>query len=91
MSQTALARHKPPCNSWVANAAWYVHHDAAAAVHDARIEAGLTQKELARLCQVSQWTITRLENPEYRGHTLSMLTRVATALGLRLRLGLVHD
>ena len=46
-----------------------------------RKEAGLSQKELARRLKTSQQQISRLESPSYEGHSLSMLRRVADALG----------
>lgn len=46
-----------------------------------RKEAGLSQKQLARKLKTSQQQISRLESPGYEGHSLSMLRRVASALG----------
>ena len=45
-----------------------------------RENAGLSQKELAKLLGTSQQQISRLESPSYEGHSLSMLRRVAEAL-----------
>ena len=50
-----------------------------------RKEAGLSQKELAQRVGTSQQQISRLESPSYEGHSLSMLRRVAEALGAKLR------
>ncbi|MBI5200850.1 MAG: helix-turn-helix transcriptional regulator [Elusimicrobia bacterium] len=50
-----------------------------------RTSAGLTQKELARRLRVSQQAIARLESVKYRGHSLSTLLRIATALKRRVR------
>jgi len=50
-----------------------------------REKAGLSQKELARKLKTSQQQISRLESPAYEGHSLSMLRRVARALGAQLR------
>ena len=50
----------------------------------ARREAGLTQKQLAELVGTTQSAIARLEDADYEGHSLSMLQRIATALGQRL-------
>ena len=41
----------------------------------------LSQKELARMLVTSQQQISRLESLGYEGHSLSMLRRVAGALG----------
>jgi transcriptional regulator with XRE-family HTH domain len=46
-----------------------------------RKESGLSQKELAKRVGTSQQQISRLESPGYEGHSLSMLRRVAEALG----------
>src|ERR1043166_2706259 len=50
-----------------------------------REKAGLSQKELARKLKTSQQQISRLESPSYEGHSLSMLRRVAQALGATVR------
>ena len=50
-----------------------------------RKEAGLSQKELARRLKTSQQQISRLESPGYEGHSLSVLRRVANALGATVR------
>jgi ribosome-binding protein aMBF1 (putative translation factor) len=54
------------------------------AIYDLREAAGLTQAELARLLDTSPSTISRLEDADYHGHSLSMLRRVADALGKRI-------
>ena len=50
-----------------------------------RQQAGLSQKDLAKLLKTSQQQISRLESPSYEGHSLSTLRRVADALHARLR------
>lgn len=50
-----------------------------------REKAGLSQKDLARKLHTSQQQISRLESPSYEGHSLSMLRRVAGALGATVR------
>ncbi len=50
-----------------------------------RRQAGLSQKELARRVRTSQQQICRLESPNYEGHSLSMLRRVARELHARIR------
>ena len=45
-----------------------------------RTEAGLTQSQLAGLVGTTQSVISRLEDSDYDGHSLSMLTRIAEAL-----------
>jgi len=51
-----------------------------------RKKAGLSQKELARRVGTSQQQISRLESPSYEGHSLSMLRRVAEALGATIHI-----
>jgi ribosome-binding protein aMBF1 (putative translation factor) len=55
-------------------------------VYDARMAAGLTQKQLAEMIGTRQSAIARLEDADYEGHSLSMLRRVAAALGCRIKL-----
>lgn len=54
-------------------------------IHDRRTAAGLTQKQLAELIGTRQSVISRLEDAEYGGHSLSMLQRVAEALEQRVQ------
>jgi ribosome-binding protein aMBF1 (putative translation factor) len=53
-----------------------------------RKQAGLSQKDLAHELKTSQQQISRLESPEYEGHSLSMLRRVADALDAELKISL---
>src|SRR5215469_11959160 len=50
-------------------------------IYDARQKAGLSQAELAERIGTKQGVISRLEDADYEGHSLSMLLRVASALG----------
>ena len=50
-----------------------------------RRQAGLSQKELARRLKTSQQQVSRLESTAYEGHSLSMLRRVAHALGAEVK------
>ncbi len=59
---------------------------AAQIILEAREAAGLTQRQLAELVGTKQPAIARLEDADYEGHTLSMLQRIADALGQRLLL-----
>jgi ribosome-binding protein aMBF1 (putative translation factor) len=54
------------------------------AIYDLREAAGLSQAELARMVGTSPSVISRLEDADYHGHSLSMLRRVADALGKRI-------
>lgn len=51
-----------------------------------RTEAGLTQSQLAELVGTTQSVISRLEDSDYDGHSLSMLHRIADALEKKLTL-----
>ena len=53
-------------------------------IHKVRTAAGLTQKQLADLIGTQQFTVARLEDADYEGHSLSMLRRIAEALNQRL-------
>jgi ribosome-binding protein aMBF1 (putative translation factor) len=53
-------------------------------IYEARTAEGLTQKELAALVGTKQPVVARLEDAAYEGHSLSMLQRIAAALGKTL-------
>ena len=55
--------------------------DIAFQIASLRKKSGLSQKELAKRVGTSQQQISRLESPSYKGHSLSMLRRVADILG----------
>ena len=56
---------------------------------EARTTANLTQQELAELIHSKQPVVARLEDADYEGHSLSMLDRIATALGKRVEISFV--
>jgi len=60
--------------------------DVAMQIAALRKQAGLSQKDLARILKTSQQQVSRLESPCYEGHSLSMLRRVADALHSRVRI-----
>jgi ribosome-binding protein aMBF1 (putative translation factor) len=62
-----------------------VNADIAQMIYDARIQAGLTQEELAKRVGTKQPVIARLEDADYQGHSLNMLQRIAKALNRTLR------
>lgn len=64
---------------------------AAGSIYQARKAAGLTQKELANLLDTGQSVISQLEDSDYEGHSLSMLRRVAEALGSHVELRIVPN
>ncbi len=53
--------------------------------------AGLTQAKLAELVGTTQSVISRLEDADYEGHSLSMLQRVAEALHRRIDIRFVPE
>jgi len=65
--------------------------DVALQIAALRNQAGLSQKQLAHKLKTSQQQISRLESPEYEGHSLSMLRRVAQALHAKVRVILEPD
>jgi ribosome-binding protein aMBF1 (putative translation factor) len=58
--------------------------DLARRIFRLRTRAGLSQRELAERVGTSASAICRLENAEYDGHSLSVLRRIAQALGKRV-------
>lgn len=59
--------------------------DVALQISALRRQAGLSQKDLAKLLKTSQQQVSRLESPGYEGHSLSMLRRLADALHAKVR------
>jgi len=55
-------------------------------IYDMRTEAGLTQRQLAKLIGSSASAICRLEDADYEGHSLSMLRRIATVLNKKIEI-----
>jgi len=60
-------------------------------IHDARTAAGLTQARLAELVGTTQSVVSRLEDADYEGHSLSMLQRIAEALHRRIEIRFVPE
>jgi transcriptional regulator with XRE-family HTH domain len=67
-----------------------INQEVAQMIYDARTAAGLSQRELAELAGTKQPVIARLEDADYEGHSLTMLQRIAEALGQRLELRMVR-
>jgi transcriptional regulator with XRE-family HTH domain len=61
-----------------------VNAEVARTIYDLRCDVGMSQKELADLIGTTQSVISRLEDADYEGHSLSMLNRIAKALNQRL-------
>lgn len=58
-------------------------------VYDLRMKAGLTQEQLAERVGTTASVICRLEDADYQGHSLSMLQRIAFAVGKQVELRFV--
>jgi ribosome-binding protein aMBF1 (putative translation factor) len=54
-----------------------------------RAEAGLSQRQLAKLIGTTASVICRLEDADYESHSLAMLNRVAAALNRRVEIHFV--
>ena len=61
-----------------------VNAEVAQTIYDLRQEKGLSQRELADLIGTTQSVISRLEDADYEGHSLTMLSRIARALNKSL-------
>ena len=67
-----------------------VNAEVAKTIYDLRKKAGLTQKALAQMVGTTQSVISRLEDADYEGHSLSMLNRIAIALNRRLSVQIIE-
>ena len=54
-----------------------------------RTQVGLSQRQLARLVGTTASVICRLEDANYKGHSLAMLNRIAAALNRRVEIRFV--
>jgi len=63
----------------------YLNIQVAQIIYDMRMAAGLSQRELAKKVGTTASVICRLESAD-SGHSLPMLTRIASALGQRIEL-----
>ena len=54
-----------------------------------RQQAGLSQRQLAKLVGTTASVICRLEDADYEGHSLTMLYRIAAALNRRVEVRFV--
>ena len=58
--------------------------DVARQIFELRTRAGLTQAQLAKCVGTTASVICRLEDADYKGHSLTMLRRIAAALEINL-------
>jgi DNA-binding XRE family transcriptional regulator len=58
-------------------------------IYQLREEAGITQERLAKLVGTTASVISRLEDSDYEGHSLTMLKRIASVLDKRVEIRFV--
>jgi predicted transcriptional regulator len=63
-----------------------INAEIARKIYDLRTKAGLTQQELASRVGTTKSAISRLEDADYEGHSLSMMKRIAEALDKRVEI-----
>jgi transcriptional regulator with XRE-family HTH domain len=69
---------------WVGMALDHANTEVSMMVYALRTAAGLTQAGLAKRVGTTASVISRLEDSEYKGHSLAMLRRIAEALGMQV-------
>ena len=63
--------------------------EVASMIYELRRKAGLSQRGLAKKIGTTASVICRLEDADYEGHSLTMLRRIAAALGKRVEIRFV--
>ena len=58
-------------------------------IYELREQAGLTQEKLAKLVGTTSSVISRLEDSDYEGHSLTMLKRIAADVNKRVEIRFV--
>jgi len=58
-------------------------------IYELREQAGLTQERLAKLVGTTASVISRLEDSDYKGRSLTMLKRIAAAVNKRVEIRFV--
>ena len=66
-----------------------INDDVARKITALREERNMSQRELAALVGTTASVICRLEDADYEGHSLTMLNRIAGALGARVSINFV--
>ncbi len=82
-------RHPPTAKDLEQRKEFREQMETAELIYQARTEAGLSQRELADRVGTTASVICRLEDGTYAGHSMTMLRRVAKALGQRVQLRFV--
>jgi ribosome-binding protein aMBF1 (putative translation factor) len=67
-----------------------VNSQVARIIYDLRNDAGLSQRQLAKLVGTTASVICRLEDADYNGHSLSMFCRIVAALHKSLEIRIVN-
>ncbi|HEV2695424.1 MAG TPA: helix-turn-helix domain-containing protein [Verrucomicrobiae bacterium] len=60
-------------------------------IFELREQAGLTQASLAKMVGTTASVISRLEDSDYEGHSLTMLKRIAAAVDKRVEIRFVSS
>ena len=79
-------RHPPTAEDLDLRAAFRQDMEVAELIREARADADLTQRELAKLVGTSASVICQLEDADYEGHSMPMLRRIAAALNRRVEM-----
>jgi len=58
-------------------------------IAELRHKARLTQEQLARKVHTTKSAISRYENSDYKGHSLTLLRKIASACGADLRVSFI--
>jgi ribosome-binding protein aMBF1 (putative translation factor) len=82
-------RHPPTPEDLDARAAFRQDMQVAEMLYELRTTAGMSQRQLAQRIGTTASVICRLEDADYDGHSLTMLRRIAEALGQRVELRFV--
>jgi ribosome-binding protein aMBF1 (putative translation factor) len=83
-------RHPPTAADLEMRTAFRQQIEIAELIHRARLNAGLSQRELAQRIGTTASVICRLEDADYGGHSLGILRRIAQALGQRVEVRFVR-
>ena len=67
-----------------------INADIARKIYDLRTQAGLSQRDLAKLVGTTASVICRLEDADYYGHSIAMLRRIASALNRSIEINFVQ-
>jgi transcriptional regulator with XRE-family HTH domain len=68
-----------------------INSDVAQMIYALRKEKDMTQADLAKTINTTQSVISRLEDSDYKGHSLAMLQKICIALGRKINITIVKD